>query len=352
MPEPSKVLFFYLNNKAYQHYSKALIEAFRKDFDLSLILNKRNHYNRKLTPGVHLNIPEGFLGLALYAVPFFVICLFLLIGKLAKKNKALIFIPGFHPYNIIIISISKLLGLETINTVHDYVTHIGERNALLEFVQKKCLMLSNKVVFLTEAELKKARIKGFAPKQYFVLPHPLPDVRSTHKLDYNPILRVLFLGRFREYKGINLIYECCQKLENVHFTLAGKGPLPEHWDHSRKNLNIINTWLKESYIKELVLSHHLLVLPYIDASQSGVLCMGLSYEIPMIISKNEGLKEQLDDTGALWIEANTASLMSAIMKISRSRDDYEFLKSSVMEAKQQYLSKWEAAWKEFIQWLN
>lgn len=352
MPEPSKVLFFYLNNKAYQHYSKALIEAFVKDFDLSLILNKRNHYIRKLTPGVHLNIPEGFLGLALYAAPFFVICLYLLIGKSRKKNKPCIFIPGFHPYNLIIICIGRLLGLETINTVHDYVTHVGEKNTLLEFVQKKCLMLSNRVVFLTEAEMKKALNNGFSPKQYFVLPHPLPDVNSIHKLDYDLVLKVLFLGRFREYKGINLIYECSQKLEDIHFTLAGQGPLPAHWKHSSKNLKIINAWLNESYMKELVLSHHLLVLPYIDASQSGVLCMGLSYEIPMIVSKIEGLKEQLGDTGALWIETNTASLISAIMKISASQDDYEFLKSSVMKAKQQYLSNWQRAWSEFVQWLN
>lgn len=70
-------------------------------------------------------------------------------------------------------------------------------------------------------------------------------------------------------------------------------------------------------------NHQILVLPYIDASQSGVLTLGIDSCIPMIISDLPGLREQLDDKCAYWVKPGSSEDILKAIEWYSVKENYE-----------------------------
>lgn len=112
-------------------------------------------------------------------------------------------------------------------------------------------------------------------------------------LELKPIsegIKLLFFGGIHEYKGLDLLVSSLEKLRakgiaNLFLTIAGNG------DSWKKCKNLIQTqemynlqirFIGNNEIPDLMSSHHFLVLPYRDATQSGPLATAVAYELPVI----------------------------------------------------------------------
>jgi len=278
---------------------------------------------------------------------FFVFSGLFFLLKQRKTHKTLIlYFTVFHPWNLILVFWSKVLGIKTILTVHDFQTHAGEKSSTTEWVQEMTMRKATHVLFLSHNELAKARveIKQLENKSY-VIGHPLLDVGVENTLEYQNKLKFLFLGRILKYKGIDQLIKTCVK-HKLNLTVAGKGT--DIKSEPSESFTILNKHLNQSEIDQLLASHHVLVLPYLEASQSGVLTMGVSANMVMVIRGTGGLTEQIDDQSALWIGHQESDLEEALLNISSDPHIYKRIKEGLPQFKIDFSESWENNYRQVI----
>ena len=258
-----------------------------------------------------------------------------LVGKLFKKavqskTEYDILLPAFHPLNLLIAIYAKpTKNIKVHLVVHDFLTHTGEKSKLVESLQRWTMSLSAVVLFLSEHELNKALKSGYDPIKCRLIKHPFELSTNKNNLAFPASAKLLFLGRLVDYKGVNMLVEAIDGLPFETLTIAGKGAYPKEWDDHEK-INIINRHISEEEYTRLSLTHHIQILPYIEASQSGVLLKAASFGIPMVISRVGGLPEQLSEASAVFCEANVPSLRMAILKLITDANLFNSVKNNVI----------------------
>jgi glycosyltransferase involved in cell wall biosynthesis len=241
------------------------------------------------------------------------------------------YFPVFHHWNPVLIRISKWLGMEIVFTVHDGILHAGEQRSWEQRLLNYCIHNTDKLIFLSEyvEQLTSSEI-GYSARSC-IIPHPVLktkyEVKDHRKLPSLPAL--LFLGRVVDYKGVDLLFEAVEGLpEDIigKLTVAGR-------DYQKGKLSIpqnitvdrINRWLDDEEIGELLNTHDILILPYKEASQSGIVTLGISAAIPMICTRVGGLTEQLTEEEALFVQPTADAIKSAILKLVADHELYRDL---------------------------
>ncbi|NNE27828.1 MAG: glycosyltransferase family 4 protein [Saprospiraceae bacterium] len=260
--------------------------------------------------------------MAFIRVPIF------LIKQKRKHGELTVYCTVFHPWNLLFVLWANILKCRTIVTVHDFKTHAGERSRLIEAIQRVQMRLANKVVFLTNFVRRQAldwneSIRG----KSILIAHPIYSGISINTLGHSRALRILALGRMHTYKGMELLLEATEDLDMDCLTIAGLGA--SRHAPLKGNIRIIDDWLSNDRIQELLLEHHVMVLPYLEASQSGVLALGIAAGMPMVVTRVGGLTEQVTPDAVLFSNPTTSDLK---LQISRIRDDaniFNTLKSNI-----------------------
>lgn len=119
--------------------------------------------------------------------------------------------------------------------------------------------------------------------------------------DRGPI--ILFFGLIRPYKGLDVLIEACRRLE----VAAPGGPVPELWIAGNPRMDLTELkaraealpipvrwatrFITDDEIAPLMRRADLLVLPYRDGEQSGVLYTGIAFGKAMIVSDVGGIGE-------------------------------------------------------------
>ena len=253
-----------------------------------------------------------------------------LMDKLKNDKPIELLIPAFHPWNNLFINWAYNNGISNSLVVHDFYTHKGESSKLIESLQRKAISAATRVIFLSKAVKDQATKAIGSIKNYTVIPHPIIDAGIINSLPYNSKPNLLFLGRGRTYKGLNLLIEAIEDLPITQLTIAGElgMNIPKH-----PKLNIINKYLSKEEIKELLSTHEILVLPYTEASQSGILTLGISAKMVMVITAVGGLPEQLGKDMAIWVEPTTESIKAGLWQTIENEEDYSRVKSVISKHK-------------------
>jgi glycosyltransferase involved in cell wall biosynthesis len=125
------------------------------------------------------------------------------------------------------------------------------------------------------------------------------------------------VGRIRKYKGVENLISAFTKLgiEEMELVIAGEGKLRVKKDFG---IRIINRWLEEWEITELIKNAEVVVFPYIEASQSGLLPYCLNESKKVVVTPLQGLLEQTSGYKNVFVstafddEALAVSLSSAL----------------------------------------
>lgn len=250
--------------------------------------------------------------------------------KIKKQCKGLeikcIYVPMIQPLTLLINRLFK--KKEVIVTLHDPIPHKGAKKILVNLYTKaakqadKIVVLSHKFVDVT------ADLYGKDKKDIYVIPHGIFD---NYKKVYDNNLRhsydeskvnFLFFGRITPYKGLDILAEAFQKLENefenVALTVVGNGnfePYRECYSKIR-NVTVVNRWIKDEEVYGFYDGSNVVtVLPYIEATQSGVIPVAMANDSLVICTSTGGLVEQVTDkeTGYM-VEAGNAEALFAVMK--------------------------------------
>lgn len=142
-------------------------------------------------------------------------------------------------------------------------------------------------------------------------------------------VKLLFFGSINIYKGLDLLIDAIEELyadgiKNVSLTIAGKG---NAWSDCQKRIkhndlfNLKIRFVDNAEIPDLFSTHHFLVLPYRDATQSGPLLTSLFYGLPIIAPNFGCFSDTYNEESAILYKQG--SLKEAIYIASNiTVDDY------------------------------
>jgi glycosyltransferase involved in cell wall biosynthesis len=135
---------------------------------------------------------------------------------------------------------------------------------------------------------------------------------------------VLFFGRIWPYKGLEYLIRAepwiTMQIPDVKIVIAGTG---EDLDRYRRMMVhperfvVLNRHISEEEASRLFQQSSLVVLPYIESSQSGVVPVAFSYGKPVVATEVGGLPEMIVDgvTGTLVPVRDERTLANAIVTL-------------------------------------
>ncbi|MAM05722.1 MAG: hypothetical protein CMD06_07195 [Flavobacteriales bacterium] len=237
----------------------------------------------------------------------------------------------------------KILFGKTVITIHD-VRSFG--------VEKESSIITRIVYFLTDLllthnEFSKLEIMKLFPtikSTIHIIPHGnyLPFInRNIDKKQSKYYLNIpqnknviLFFGMIKKVKGLEVLLKAFKKnvIKNPDLLLVIAGRVWKD-DFSiyqdiidRENLHehciIHNKFIKHSEVDYYYNASDLVVLPYKEIYQSGVMMMALSYEVAVLSSDLPPLKEIITDneTGFLFKSESSDSLSEKLNYIFSNKD--------------------------------
>ncbi len=271
-------------------------------------------------------IPTFRNGLEFFFATLFILPYWLVkIGRNARKTRCEAFyFPVLHHWTPFFLILARMLKIPGILTVHDATTHPGEPGFFQDFFQRISIRLAAGVIALSEYVENKLLLSD---KPHVRIPHgilTLPGLNRERKALHQPA-RLLFLGRIARYKGLDLLWAALQQLDEHSWaclTIAGLVIDPDFEPFQHPKVKWRNEWLPEEEISRLLNQSDILVLPYREASQSGIIPLGIAAAIPMVVTRVGGLPEQLGPEEAVWVEPDPDSLAKGIRALTENTDIY------------------------------
>lgn len=261
------------------------------------------------------------------------------IKKILKNQKFDISIQAFvHPWLTLINRWIKPVHFMAV--IHDPQPHTGAKKLKMALLKKQYEIIPE-IIVLTKAfipivakEYKKNRKNIYYMRlgKFSSTYKNKPMIRNnlTHN---NDSINFLFFGRIEKYKGIGVLIDAYKSLkgkyENISLTIAGNGDMSAYTNtlSTLSDVEIINRYILDQEIADLFSRENtVLVLPYIDATQSGVIPIAADFNMPVIATRTGGLVEQLDDGKiGLFVEPNSVNSLKSAMEVLIT-DDREFSK--------------------------
>lgn len=280
-----------------------------------------------------------------------VLWLYVLWGLICGRYKAL-YTPYTHYWNIVFILTFRCFGLRSISTVHDGIPHTGEGNWWERMINYATLRRSSHLIFLTEHVQRFLKSKVGFKARCSVIPHGLIEVEGVQVKEkvFEKPLSLLFLGRVCHYKGVDLLLDALkdfQRDEISKLVISGEVSYDQrHLMELKINLPVIwrDRWVSEAEMADDLNSADVLVLPYREATQSGVVSIGFSSGTPMICSRTGGLIEQCLKEECVFVEPTPESIAAGIRVFLNSPNTAQALQEA-MKLKRENLT-WDSISKE------
>jgi glycosyltransferase involved in cell wall biosynthesis len=215
-------------------------------------------------------------------------------------------------------------------TIHDLRPHPGDRLSqktpqwIEDFARRRADQL---IVHTQHTRNLLLREWPRAAEKISVIPHiqigegPSPVGASMTNEDENLIL---FFGRIWKYKGLEYLIRAepliTAKVPNARFLIAGEG---EDFARYRRimvhpdRFIVHNEYIPEDRAADYFRRASVVALPYIEASQSGVIPMAYSAGKPVVATDIGGLPEMVENgcTGYLIAPRDAAQLADAVTKL-------------------------------------
>jgi glycosyltransferase involved in cell wall biosynthesis len=132
--------------------------------------------------------------------------------------------------------------------------------------------------------------------------------------------RLLFFGRLRAYKGLDLLRDGFRLLHEAHpgatLRVVGEGDAEALAPglSALPGVTVERRWVAEDAIAPLLAEADAVVLPYREASQSGIAPQALAMGIPVVATPVGGLTEQVrEGQGGILAGAVTAEALGAAL---------------------------------------
>jgi len=230
--------------------------------------------------------------------------------------------------------IIRLLGKKVVYTAHNVIPH-DTSGKWVEFKFWMIYSLQNLILVHTNF-IKNELLIRFKVKEnrVVVVPHGVYRVQDNNEIDKVSARRelgipedkfvILFFGIVSKYKGYDLLVDASNLITDIDrcFFLVGGKINPDYraeFDQISQrcredSFKFLSKYLTEREVEICFKASDVCVIPYREASQSGVLFMAYAYGLPVIAPDIGGFKDDIlyGKTGLLYSGVESASLAKAI----------------------------------------
>ena len=304
-----------------------------------------NHLNLVIIPTY--NSKREFILSSLNILRFYRIVK--LINEFGSKH---IFAPMVHPWHNIILSFISP-QIQKIKVIHDASVHSGERNLFSLLLNWIDINISDKLVVLSNYSKIQLEEKVNKNKPIIVIPHAEFGGYNQFSENKSPKIifnKIGFFGRINKYKGLNVLLEALpeihQHLPHLELLIAGNGDCTEYEDYFNKYKSILELhirWIEDEEVANLLKGIDLVVLPYIEASQSGVIPLAFALGKTVIATNVGGLPEQVPINTGYIIPPNCPEILAdTIIDLYKNPDKIIEMGQNAHEYAKENLS-WESS---------
>ncbi len=213
------------------------------------------------------------------------------------------------------------------------------------------LVLSKGDYFILHSKKETAELKTILPEaKYRVNMHPtyesfkMRDMREKTGCEK----RLLFFGLVRPYKGLNVLLEALLELPDIYLTVAGdfggtEGDYEELLKDERLKgrVHVHNGYIPDKDVQGYFENCDAAVLPYLDATQSGIAQVAFGFKKPVIATRAGGLPEVVTDgvTGVLVDPGDKESLVQGIRRFYELKESGTDFKENIEKDSERFT--WE-----------
>ena len=235
-----------------------------------------------------------------------------------KEKPDIIHFNGSHLWMCLFLPF--LTKFHIITTIHEINPHIGSRK-FDQIVGKKihikfsdCLIVHGKRL---KYELK-------TNKLCYIIPHGDYSFFLNYKRDdVNEENAVLFFGNILDYKGLEYLIKAepliTEKIPDVKIIIAGEGNFEKYCNLIRdiNKFEIHNRFIPDEEVAEFFQRAKVVVLPYIEGTQSGIIPIAYAFKKPVIVTNVGSIPEVVDDgkTGFIVPPRDEKALADAMIKL-------------------------------------
>jgi glycosyltransferase involved in cell wall biosynthesis len=234
--------------------------------------------------------------------------------------------PG--PLDLLMAATLRRLGIPFVILVHDATLHPGDGMPMQMTLQRWLCRSADAIGALTAhvgATLRSQGLAGTPRRPLISVSHPpfAFDIELATPRAPGP-RRLLCFGRLLAYKGLDLLADALITLgarDDLVVRVVGTGPECAELDALRSipQVTVENRWVPEEEVGALLAWSDALVLPYREASQSGVAAAALAAGRPVIATRVGGLEEQLGNRpGVMLCEPTGAAVADALCALLAS----------------------------------
>ncbi len=235
--------------------------------------------------------------------------------KIRKENPDLIVIQWWHPYfaPCYYVLCKLLRRFRILFVCHNVFPH--ERFVFDRGLTK--LVLKQGSYFITQSKTDAKDLQSVKPDAKFeVTPHPTynafkisditrSEARKMLGINENDKI-LLFFGFVREYKGLKYLLEAMpaikKEIPDAELWIVGDfGEAREAYQKLISELSIadavkiVEGFVPDTEVEKYFAACDLVVLPYISATQSGIVPMAFGFEKPVLVTEVGGLPDVVTD---------------------------------------------------------
>ena len=271
---------------------------------------------------------------------------------LIRNNYTMVITTDTSSFSIRVVKYLKRVCSEifTVITVHDAVLHPSYNASLKSkyyywssnHFRERCLVSADSLLFLSSSNMaifKKTYPNINCKLVCMPLGAHIPNVHAMKPTELNQSESgyFLFFGRLEKYKCVGDFLKAYNeyKESKCEFVIAGNGTLTDEEKKlisSNDKVVLIQRYISDEEMVWLFENSKASVLPYIEASQSGIIPISYYYSKPVITSNIQGLT-QFVENGSTGIICNSKEDYINAMKAIEDDKIYE---SMSLDAKNYY----------------
>lgn len=247
-----------------------------------------------------------------------------LISQIHAFNPDVVHYQGTHLWFDLALPLLRRYPL--VFTIHDIRPHPGDRlsQKTPQWIENFARRRADELIVHTQYT-RNLLLREWprAAEKTSVIPHiQIGEALSSETREDENL--ILFFGRIWQYKGLEYLIRAepliTQKVPSARFLIAGEGEdfaryrrMMVHPDH----FIVHNEYIPEDRAAEYFRRASVVVLPYIEASQSGVIPMAYSAGKPVVATTVGGLPETVENggTGYLVPPRDASQLAEAVTKL-------------------------------------
>ena len=279
---------------------------------------------------------------------------------LNKENYNLVHLNGYRGSQLFLYAMLKK-SLARVWTMHDPILHSGEDKWQTRLAYKSYRYLKAHFILHNQQQLPLfISLYGLNPEcVHFVTFGPqevFRQFKSGQEVVHQPNT-VLFWGRISPYKGVEYLIEAGKiarkKIPDLKVIIAGQPNYPFDTSLVAKDSTFehIDGYVPNPQLVKLIEESALVVCPYTDATQSGVLMTAYAFNKPVLATAVGGIPEVLEEgvTGRLVPPKNAEALAGSMVEMLQQPERLETMSQNIKKLNESSRFSWDSIARETLE---